>query len=163
MSVIFIHLSTCLILIWKIFGRYGFHDLLFLPSQLSQISFDLFGRKSEAPRTSSQANDASGFSVSLVFPFVFIVKVIRLHNNLVTYQYLFNKNTDYNGFRGDLNQKSIPSKTTEGRRGAAEGRRGAAEGRRGAIFSVPPLRFSVTVRAYSQGSPKTVIISKNTS
>jgi len=27
-------------------------------------------------------------------------------------------NSDYNGFRGDLNQKSIPSKTTEGHRGS---------------------------------------------
>jgi len=26
--------------------------------------------------------------------------------------------SDYNGFRGDLNQKSIPLKTTEGHRGA---------------------------------------------
>jgi len=66
------------------------------------------------------------------------------------------KYPDYNGFRGALNQKSIPSKTTEGRRGAAEGHRGHIT----LWFSVPPLRFSVIVRAYSQGSPESVIISK---
>ena len=67
------------------------------------------------------------------------------------------KSSDYNGFRGSLNQKSIPLKTTESRRGAAEGHRGSLT----LWFSVPPLWFSVIVRAYSQGSPKSVIIRKS--